>query len=288
MRVIGISFIVMCIGISPRCPGDDDAAAVLAKQKQALKANTAAAQIPASPMIESANLLLCGTLPEAKLRSLSSSLEKQFSTAVAALQFDNNDKPWLGKLGVYMFADRAQFRSFVRTIEKRSPDDAEQGSQALKSDTPHVAAGPGRTPTSPTAEAQAGLELATAILAGRAKATPLPEWVIVGFSRATAAHAAGQAAGVRKKGARDLIRARLRPRDAWNEAIPYDQRMTLAAGIMDFIVYGNGAGKPIDFLGGFRPDEEKPTKSPEDALAAAKLSIDQFEAAFIKWLSSTK
>jgi hypothetical protein len=278
----------MCIGIAPRCSGDDGPGALLAQQKRALETNSAAAQIPASAIFESANLLLCGTLPDSKLRTLSSSLEKQYSAVVAALQFDNNDKPWLGKLGVYVFADRAQFRSFVRTIEKRSPDDAEQGSQALKSDTPHVAAGPGRTPTAPTAETQAGLELATAILAGRAKATPLPEWVIVGFGRATAAHSAGQAAGVRKKGARELIRARLRPRDAWNEAIPYDQRMTLAAGIMDFIVYGNGAGKPIEFLGGFRPDEDKPTKSPEDALAAAKLSIDQFEAAFIKWLGSTK
>jgi hypothetical protein len=280
--------IVLC-GVSSHLVGaDDDATALLAKQKQALKANTAAAQIPGSAAVESANLLLCGTLPESKLRTLSTTLEKQYSAAVAALQFEKNDKPWLGKLGVYVFADRAQFRSFVRTIEKRSPDDAEQGSQALKDETPYVAAGPGRTPTSPTAEAQAGLELATAILAGRAKATPLPEWVIVGFGRATAAHAAGQAAGARKKGARDLIRARLRPRDAWNGEIPYDQRMTLAAGIMDFIVYGNGAGKPIDFLGGFRPDEEKPTKSPEDALAAAKLSIDQFEAAFIKWLGSAK
>jgi hypothetical protein len=268
--------------------GDDDALAVVAKQKQALKANMAAAQISPSAVVESANLLLCGTLSEAKFKSLSNTLEKQLSTAVAGLQFEKNENPWPGKLGVYVFADRSQFRSFVRVVEKRSPDDAEQGTLALKSDIPHVAVGPGRSTSAPTLEAQAGLELAAAILTGRAKATPLPEWVTVGFGRATAAHAAAQAAGVRKKGARDLIRGRLRPRDAWNEEIPYDQRMTLAAAVMDFIVYGGGVGKASEFLGGFRPDDEKPTKSPEDALAAAKLSIDQFEAAFIKWLGSTK
>ena len=125
---------------------------------------------------------------------------------------------------------------------------------------------------------------------GRAstKATPLPEWVVVGFARATAAHAAGQVPGVRKKAARAVVRARVKPREAWGDNLPIAQRMNLATAIMDFMVYGGGSPKPIDFLGGFRPDDEKPTKTADDALAAAKMTVDQFELAFVRWLGSAK
>jgi hypothetical protein len=266
---------------------DDEGAALVTKQKQAMIEKAKLAQVP-EQLVESPNLLLCGTIGESNLKTISALLEKQYTTAVAALQFDKTDKPWFGKLGVFLFPDRNQFRSFIRIIEKRSPEDGEQGSQSLKGDTPHISAGPGRTTGTGTIEVQAGQELCAAILAGRAKATPLPDWVVIGFARATAAHAAGQAAGVRKKGARDLVRGRVKPREAWGENLPYAQRITLATAIMDFLVYGGGAPKPVEFLGGFRPDDEKATKTADDALAATKMTVDQFETAFIRWLSSAK
>jgi hypothetical protein len=57
---------------------------------------------------------------------------------------------------------------------------------------------------------------------------------------------------------------------------------------MDFLVFGGGAPKPLDFFNGFRPDDATPTKSAEDALIAINLTVDQFEAAFVKWLASNK
>lgn len=274
--------LVLCVS---RSVADDTA---LAKQKDTIRAAMKSAEIPDSSLVESANLLVCGTLPLDKLKSLSSKLERQIGIATKALQFDKGDRPWPGKLAVYALDDRAQFRSFVRQIEKRSPDEAEQGSQSLRSDVPHVAAGPGKDKNGNSVETQAGLDVAAAVLAGRAKAAPLPEWVVVGFGRATAAHAAGQSAGVRKKAAKDLIRARLKPRDAWNEEIPREPRMVLAQCVMDFLLYGGGAAKPIEFLGGFRGDDEKPNKTAVDALTAANLTVDQFESAFLRWLVSSR
>jgi hypothetical protein len=273
--------------LSTLVAADDEGAALVAKQKQAMVEKAKAAQIPET-LVESPNLLLCGTIGEANLKTISALLEKQYTTAVTALQFDKTEKPWLGKLGVFLFPDRGQFRSFIRVVEKRSPEDGEQGSQSLKGDAPHISAGPGRTTGTVTLEVQAGQELCAAILTGRAKATPLPEWVVIGFARATAAHAAGQIPGVRKKAAKDLVRARVKPREAWGDNLPVGQRMTLAAAIMDFMIYGGGSPKPIDFLGGFRPDDEKPTKTADDALAAAKMTVDQFETAFVRWLGSAK
>jgi hypothetical protein len=52
--------------------------------------------------------------------------------------------------------------------------------------------------------------------------------------------------------------------------------------------FGGGAAKPADFLNGFRPNDEKPNKSTDDALAAIKMTVDQFEAAFVRWLQTAR
>ena len=44
-----------------------------------------------------------------------------------------------------------------------------------------------------------------------------------------------------------------------------------------------GVTFPVTLLG-FRPDDEKPMKAGEDALAAAKLTPEKFETGFAKWL----
>src|SRR5207247_2499447 len=140
---------------------------------------------------------------------------KQYCTALKGLQFDKDAKPWTGKLAVYVFTDRGQFRSFVRQIEKRSPDDAETATASARGDTPHVAVGPGQGKDAVSAEVQAGYEVAAALMSARARGTPLPEWLVRGFERATAAQAANAPAGVRKRVPRQLA-GRLKAADAWN------------------------------------------------------------------------
>jgi len=107
--------------------------------------------------------------------------------------------------------------------------------------------------------------------------------VASGFGRATAAHAAGTSAAVRKRLPRALA-TKWKPADAWNEEVPSDARQVLATSVMDFLVYGKGVPKPATFLNGFRPEDQKPMKTTADALAAADLTPEQFEAAYRKWL----
>jgi hypothetical protein len=179
--------------------------------------------------------------------------------------------------------DRSQFRSFVRQIEKRSPDDAESATRMATGDTPHIAVGPGQGKEAATVESQAGHEVAAAVLSARAAGAPLPEWLVLGFSRATAAQATNTPAGVRKRVARQLA-GRLKPAEAWNDTLPLDQRLPLATAVADFLFYGKGVTKPDSFLNAFRPDDEKPTKTVADALEAVNLTPDKFEVAYIKWL----
>lgn len=264
---------------------DDEAAATIAKQKQTADANWKAMQLPPAAKTESANFIVYGTIPEAKLKGLATTLEKQAATAIKGLQFDRDSRPWPGKLAVYVFSDRGQFRSFVRTIEKRSPDDAEQASRNERGDTPHIAVGPGSGKEAATPEVQAGYEVAAVVLATRAKSTPVPEWLVQGFARATAAQAANTPAGIRKRAARQLG-GRVKAADAWNEELAIEKRLPLATSVADYLFYGKGASKPADFLMAFRPDDEKPMKTTVDALEAVKLTPEQFEAGFAKWLRS--
>lgn len=261
----------------------DDGA--VAKQRQTADAVIKSLQVRSMASFESKNLILNATLPDARLKSLATTLEKQYAAALKALQFDKDETPWPGKLTVYIFTDRSDFRSFVRQVEKRSVDDAELGSVLLKDDTPHAAAGPGRTKDAPTPEAQSGYQIAAALLSTRAKNVPVPEWVVSGFGRATAAQAAGTSAGNRKRAARALS-AQLKPTDVWNDATPKDAKQILATSIADFLFYGKGAAKPADFLNGFRPDDDKPMKTAVAAVAAINLTPEQFEAAYRKWLLS--
>ena len=108
----------------------------------------------------------------------------------------------------------------------------------------------------------------------------MPDWLVEGFSRATATQGTPAAASRKAQVAR-LGRA---ARDAWNDALPVEQRPVVWAAVADYLFFGKGVGNVGDFLLGFRPDEEKPMKTGEDALAAAKLTPEKLEVGFAKWL----
>lgn len=257
----------------------DDAENALRRQKAAVAENLKQLQVGAVATVETPDLLLTGTLPEARLRPLGQTLQRQYATAYKALQF-GEDKPWLGKLTVYVFADRGQFRSFVRQVERRSPDEDESGSHDVKSEAPFVAVGPGKGKDAATPEAQAGLDLAGALLASRVKVVQLPGWLVEGFGRATVTQGTPAAASRKAQ----VVRLGRAARDAWNDALPAEQRPAVWAAVADYLFYGKGLISVGDFLLGFRPDEEKPVKTTPDALAAAKLTPEKLEVGFAKWL----
>jgi hypothetical protein len=261
----------------------DDAGPVLAKQKQTAEANLKVLQVAPVARAESPSFLLFGSIPEARLKGLAATLDKHYLTALKGLQFGKDEKPWTGKLAVYVFTDRGQLRSFIRQVEKRSPDDAELATASVTGDTPHLAIGPGQGKDTVTLETQAGYQVAAAVLSARARGAPLPEWLTLGFERATAAQAANTAAGVRKRVPRQLA-GRYKAADAWNDTLSLDQRLPLATAVADFLFYARGIAKPGSFLVAFRPDDEKPTKTTADALEAVNLTPEQFEVAYLKWL----
>lgn len=261
---------------------DDDAASVIAKQKLTVETNCKTLQMSPAGRAETANFLIYASSTGPRLAT---NLEKQYATAFKGLQFDKDAKPWTGKLTVYVFSDRGQFRSFVRQIEKRSPDDGEQASMRLEGDAPHIAVAAGQGKDAVTPDTQAGYQVALALLSARSKGTQLPEWLTQGFARATSAQAAGTPASVRKRVARQLA-GRTKPAEAWNDMLSIEDRLPLATSIADYLFYGKGLSRPADFLLAFRPDDDQQAKTAADALEAIKLPMEKFEAGYLAWLRS--
>ena len=141
-----------------------------------------------------ANVIVIGTLPEAKLKAFAASMEKQYATAVKVPGSPSRAATSLvsGKVAVYVFNERGDYRSFVRSaVAKGSPGRRRTGPAI---DQGRSAVRRGRAGTNqgccPTPEPQAGQELAIALLAARSRNSPV----------------AGMGVGRLRQGDRDAVR----------------------------------------------------------------------------------
>ena len=85
----------------------DEKSDLLARQKSAAeeKWKKLAFEKPAPP-IQTTNFLLFARLPDAKARTLAYALDKQYVTALKALKYEGQDRPWQGKLAIFVFSER--------------------------------------------------------------------------------------------------------------------------------------------------------------------------------------
>src|SRR5262245_64251463 len=100
---------------SPPLLGQDDASA---KQKAVAQEN--AQKLGRSKplaLFEQDSLIVVGDLPESQLQRLAQALQKQYAVATKALGFTGTDRPWPGKLAVYVLSEKGSFASFVRATE---------------------------------------------------------------------------------------------------------------------------------------------------------------------------
>jgi hypothetical protein len=225
-----------------------------------------------APHLETDNLLLFGKPPNKSLDAIGAVLERQFILARKTLGLEE-EAPWPGKLAVYFFADRGKFTSFIRTVEGRRPESEDLGSFHIRSDFPHVAAGPPREAPDPSLEAQAAEQLASALIVKKA-GTTLPEWVLVGFGRATYYRAAGprEYLGERKRAARLLAARKASAMDVWDNNLPAEAAPVLRGSLVDFLALGPGKAKFLAFLEGYKPGENMVQKTTADAFKAANIS----------------
>jgi hypothetical protein len=229
---------------------------------------------------ESAHFVVIGSLPEARLQAIANGLEKTHATATKGLQFEDNDPPWKGKTAVFVLKDAAAYRSYARQIAKRRPGADETNSADLKGETPTMAIHAGAFKEPASFDAALQQRLATSLIGLRAKTEKLPDWVAVGFAKATLVQ--GTSVGPRK---RAIIKLNLPASAAWNNDVPTEARHQVAASLMEYLVY-NKAVPPGEFLAAFRPENDMvDVEIPLSAvLEKVNLTPEKLEANWKLWV----
>jgi hypothetical protein len=263
--------------------------------KKKAEANWEAVGSGKAALHETKHFLVCA--PEAmskRLKDVGELLEKHHDKAKEALKFEiteeNKGEVLPGKVVVYLFGESNPFRSFVRRIEGRRLESGETASFMAGDDKLHVAVSPPRGKQALPIEVQACEQAAGLLLARRAGVrTPLPDWVVSGFGRATYYRVAPNDKAVR---ADRLLAANLARKrginEVWDGKISIDEAETLQGSLMDFLAYGPAARVFPKFVAGFVPEENVPRKTAGQAFAAADLMPDKVANTWKVWVRSAR
>jgi hypothetical protein len=257
-----------------------------AKKKAEANWDSTGAGSPAT--LETKHLLLVAPQAmEKQLKEVGAMLEKAHDQAWMALQFDK-EAVLPGKVTVYLFAERDHFAAFVRRVEKRRLQPDETGSNMPADTWLHLAASPPRGKQGLGVEGQAAEQLAVLLLSRRAgNSTPLPDWLVAGFGRATFYHAAPRDKATlndRRLAAR--MSRNLGPAEIWGGSLDAESAPALRGSLVDFMAYGPGAAKFPAFVAGFAPEEGREKKTTWQALEAAGLKGDRVRTAWKTWVLS--
>lgn len=262
---------------------------MVAEQKKAARDNWALLEAGDAASHETEHLLIFAPKTfDKRLSAIGTTLEKSFGLAVKALQIKPKDDLWAGKLTVYLLNDREQFTAYVRRIDKRRLAEDEMGSHFVDGEIPRAAGSPARTKVDLSLENQAAAQIAAALLQKKAGAKVLlPEWLLVGFGRATVWRAApsDKAVGADRKLAQALVTAKKRTaQDVWGGTLEAEESGVLRASLAEFLAYGPGASKFPALVAGFKPGENQESRTIEQAMTSAGVDAKQVEARWAPWL----
>jgi hypothetical protein len=237
-----------------------------------------------TPHVETDSLLLFGKVPDRDLKDIGALMEKQYILARNAVALEEED-PWPGKLTVYLFPDRKQFASFVRTVEKRRPDKDDTGSYLVRGDFPHVAAGPPAEEGESSVAFHAAEQLGAALIAKKVGGV-VPEWVIAGFGRATYFRAGPlrDLTAERKRVVKLLAASRATAMDVWDGNVPAEAAPFLRASLVDFLAYGPGKSRFGKFLEAYKPEEGVQNKTTANALKAVRIDPNTLNKRWRTWV----
>ncbi|HEY2783751.1 MAG TPA: hypothetical protein VGJ05_02150 [Fimbriiglobus sp.] len=273
----------------------DDAKAI-EKQKAGARNALIQSGVEKPSTVETADLLVYSSLPEIKTKAIAAAAQKTFAFARAALNFDDKETYWPGKLTLYVIPDWRGYSELLRTLARRKPDKGEVAVTNVRIDTPFVAVGVdlGERPTDAEVQSAAGTWVAAVLLnkkAGLSSTTDkLPEWLQVGFGRAAylrAGNNSSKMAAYRAKaktlavGARTRLPAKLS--DAWAAARDKDYD-TLVTSVADFLAFGPEGSKFPTILMGFKPTETQPMPTVDTAFAAVEWKVADVENAWRVWV----
>src|SRR5262249_9474575 len=138
-------------------------------------------------------------------------------------------------------------------------------------------------------EMAAGEQVAALLLTRKAgRATPLPDWLVAGFGRATTYRAAplAKVVQVERRLAKTLARTK-KAFDGWEGTLEAEQQSALQGSVADFLAYGVGSAKFGKFVEGFRPMDGETARKAQ-AVEAAGWKLGNIERLWKTWVNSPR
>lgn len=291
MRSCFAALVVLSLAVSLSTADDKEDAA---KHKTLIDERAKKLKLKPHVIVETPDLLVCAWLPEAKAKTLAEGAQKAVATARENLKYGKKDSVYSGKLAVYAFADHADMKAFIRTIEQRRPEQ-DAYTLALRGATPHVAVSP--DPGSKLIEADlsenAAAWSAAAVLNKKVGGTgTIPEWLQLGYGKACTLRSDTPAkqTAYRTK-VKTLVtgksKAPVWAKDLWNGSkVP--ERDLIAASFVEYLAFGPIAEKFVGFVRTAKgtPDDDKPMI--DAAITGLETNADNLDAAWKQWVVKGK
>ncbi len=274
--------------------GNSSGDEVSEKQKKAALEKLAKAEVKRAAAVEGEAVIAVGQLPEARLRAIAATLAKTAKLGRKALQFDDKEEPWKGKLTVIYLPERKDFAQYMRLVVGQRPETS--WAISIRGDEPFVISGADLNARASNADIAAELSplVASAMLQAKVGTTAKPpRWVERGLGNVVAWRAEGMS-GKRFSAYKTKARAAVlggggRPAapiaDVWSGERPDGE--WLAASLMDFLAFGPGAANFPKFLSALRPGENGEDPAITTAIEAAGWKKPaELEIAWRKWVTA--
>jgi hypothetical protein len=262
--------------------------AKVAKQKKEAAAHWKRIVEESPQQFESDHLLIVAPGSTKNLPQMATYLEKAYDLAAKALKMEAGEL-WPGKLTVYLVNDRGQYKSFMRSVIKKQAEEDDRGGFQNEGEAPTAVGGPPVNALDLKVEQEAANQVAQALLAQKAKAK-VPDWVILGFGRATVLRAGSPATYAREKQAVRIlvIKKKRTSREIWtgSENIKIAEAAILRGSLVDFLAYGGVTQRFPDFVTGYRVrDKKNLNPTTENAFSRADINPETLEAGWRAWLA---
>ena len=276
-----------------------DQPAEVKAQRDAATEKMAKAGLKKTTVVETTDLIVHSTWPEAKAKSLAAGVQKVYESTHKSLKFEKADTLWPGKLTVFFIPERKEFNAFIRLVEQRKPDSSDTSSVQVRGKEPYILVGvetdskltdADMTTEVGEAVAEALLNIKAGVTAG---AVALPGWITTGFGKLMTHRVDGNATklAAHKAKVRTLYSkgkaAPLQAADAWAET-KTKETDTVAMSVVEFLLFGPDPTKFTKVLSGFKPNDERPKPTLVQALEVADYTPDTLDAAWKAWLAKGK
>src|SRR5262249_50967274 len=125
MPLLRLAFLAVALATAVVAVAQDkkDSKDDLVKKQQATTAfNVKSAAISKTNYLETEHFLVVGVLAADKAKALGAVLEKVVPVARKALQYEEKEEAWKGRLAVYYLPDGADFKNFIRAVVMKQPE----------------------------------------------------------------------------------------------------------------------------------------------------------------------